>query len=216
MTNLINNATDHAATILALQCFNVPHPMLQEVVAGCLGHESFESLIREEGKIGPSLHLKDAQLLILNLPLGAARAEGCLGAAEPYLTACLDGIEHERHLFGPSEHDSKSMAFRPGPGLTADSSVTVFRGAQDLYGRHARGVIAERLTAERGAEWIKDGVLELDPNIGAESAETLWPDEARWTIYASGTWAKNNQTPYEVEALLTYRKAVRVGLVFEG
>lgn len=216
MTNLINNATDHAATILALQGFHVPHPLLQEVVAGCLGHESFESLIREEGKVGPSLHWKDAQLLILNLPMGATRAKGCLGDAEPYLTACLAGIEHEWHLFGPTEHHSKSVAFKPEPGLTAESSVAVFRGPQDLYGRHARRVIAERLAAERGAEWIKDGVLELDPNIGAESAETLWSDEARWTICASGIWAKNNQSPYEVEALLTYRKAGRAGLVLEG
>ncbi|EPM63160.1 hypothetical protein A262_03935 [Pseudomonas syringae pv. actinidiae ICMP 19073] len=216
MTHLINNATDHAATILALQDFNVSHPMLQEVVAGCLGHESFDSLIREEGNIGSSLHLKNAQLLILNLPMGATRAVGCLGAAEPYLTACLDGIEHEWHLCSPSEHDSKSVAFGPGPGLTVDSSITVFRGAQDLYERHAREIIPERLAVERGAEWAKGGVLELDPKIDAESAETLWSDGARWTICTNGIWVQDDHTPYKVEVLLTYRKAGRAGLVFEG
>lgn len=215
MTELINDATDYAATLLALQGVSVPHPKLLEVVAGCLGHESFESL-REEGSTDTSLHLKDAQVLVLNLHLGAARAVQCLGAAEPHLTACLGGIEHEWRRSGLREDSSASVPFDCKAGLTEGSRISVFRGVQDFYARHAREVILQRLVDEGGAEWTSDGFPELDQTIDPESEETLWSDRARWTICGNGNWVRHDHPPCAVKGVLTYRKAGRAGLVFEG
>lgn len=215
MTELINDATDFAATLLALHDVSVPHPELQEVVAGCLGHESYDSLM-EEGSTGPSLHLKDAQLLVLNLHLGAARAVQCLGAAEPHLTACLDGIEHEWRRSGLREDSSASVPFDCEAGLTEGLRTSVFRGVQDFYARHAREVILQRLADDCGDEWTTDGFPELDQMTDPESAETLWSDRARWTLYGSGNWVRHDHPPCAVKGVLTYRKAGRAGLVFEG
>lgn len=214
MTELIIDATDYAATLLALQGVSVPHPKLLEVVAGCLGHESFESL-REEGSTDTSLHLKDAQVLVLNLHLGAARAIQCLGAAEPHLTACLDGIEHEWRRSGLREDSSASVPFC-NAGLTEGLRTGVFRGVQDFYARHAREVILQRLVDEVGAEWTSDGFPELDQTIDPESEETLWSGRARWTICGNGNWVRHDHPPCAVKGVLTYRKAGRAGLVFEG
>ncbi|MBP1122036.1 hypothetical protein [Pseudomonas sp. PvP028] len=215
MTELINDATDYAATLLALQGVSVSHPKLLEVVAGCLGHETFESL-REEGSTDTSLHLKDAQVLVLNLHLGAARAVQCLGAAEPHLTACLAGIEHEWRRSGLREDSSASVPFDCKAGLTEGSRISVFRGVQDFYARHAREVILQRLVDEGGAEWTSDGFPELDQTIDPESEETLWSDRARWTICGNGNWIRHDHPPCAVKGVLTYRKAGRAGLVFEG
>lgn len=215
MTELINDATDYAATLLAVQGVSVPHPKLLEVVAGCLGHESFESL-REEGGTDTSLHLKDAQVLVLNLHLGAARAVQCLGAAEPHLTACLDGIEHESRRSGLREDSSASVPFDCKAGLTEGLRTSVFRGVQDFYARHAKEVILQRLADEGGDEWTTDGLSELDQTIDPESEETLWSDRARWTICGNGNLVRHDHPPCAVKGVLTYRKAGRAGLVFEG
>ncbi|MDX9681863.1 hypothetical protein QMK56_10175 [Pseudomonas protegens] len=81
MTTLIDHAADHAATILALCDVQVDYSALNEVVAGCLGYETFAFVTEEEGAAELSHHLGEAEALVLNVKLGSERAVTICGAS---------------------------------------------------------------------------------------------------------------------------------------
>lgn len=196
MTTLIALATDHAATILALRDAQVDYSALNEVIAGCLGYETFALVTEEENAAELSHHLGDAEALVLNVRLGAERAVNFCGASEPCLSACLEGLEQ-----------AAKMITREGK----ISRIPVYRGFKDFYLRHAHDDIRRRLI-EEGRE---DTTFSTLHPADDDEPSTLWTASDHWVLTCHGTCKHGDGKTHATTCSVTYAKAGRAGLVFE-
>ena len=99
MASFIDKAVDDAATTVFLLGMKVEYSILQEVIAGCLGYDSFGMLVADGDNTQHPLHLTDADALVMNVPMGAARAIQLTGQSEPLVTACIEAIERTCQTF---------------------------------------------------------------------------------------------------------------------
>lgn len=196
MKPLIDHAADHAATILARCDAQVDYSALNEVVAGCLGYETFAFVTEEEGAAELSHHLGEAEALVLNVKLGSERAVTICGASEPCLTACLEGLEQ-----------AAKMITREGKR----SCMSVYRGLKDFYLRHAHDDIRRRLI-EEGREATTFSTLHPTDD---DEPSTLWTASDHWVLTCHGTCKHGDGKTHATTCSVTYAKAGRAGLVFE-
>jgi len=197
MTTLISLATNYAATILALRDAQVDYSALNEVIAGCLGYETFALSIEEEGVAEPCHSLGDAEALVLNIKLGAERAVNIYGASEPFLTACLDGLEQ-----------AAKMIIREGKM----SQMSVYHGFKDFYLRHAHDDVRRRLIEEG---WEESTLSMLHPTDDGEPS-TLWTTSDHWVLACHGTCKDGDRNTLATTCSVRYAKAGRAGLIFEA
>lgn len=196
MTTLIDHAADHAATILALRDAQVDYSALNEVMAGCLGYETFALLTEEVSAAELSHRLEDAEALVLNVKLGAERAVNICGASEPCLTACLEGLER-----------AAKMITREGKM----SQMSVYRGFKEFYLRHAHDDVRRRLTME----WWEGSTLNTLHSIAYDEPSTLWTTSDHWVLTCHGTCKDGDGKTLATTCSVRYAKAGRAGLVFE-
>ncbi|MBK0057152.1 hypothetical protein IAE40_00795 [Pseudomonas sp. S44] len=197
MTTLMALATDHAATILALRDAQVDYSALNEVIAGCLGYETFALSIEEEGVAEPCHSLGDAEALVLNIKLGAERAVNIYGASEPFLTACLEGLEQ-----------AAKMIMRE----CKMSQMSVYRGFKDFYLRHVHDDVRRRLIEEG---WEESTLSMLHPTDDDEPS-ALWTTSDHWVLACHGTCKDGDGNTLATTCSVRYAKAGRAGLIFEA
>ena len=74
MSNYVRSAVYAASPALAAQGLTVKRSHLSEVVAALLGYRSYAALAEDEADASREYHLDDAELYVLNVPLGTSRS----------------------------------------------------------------------------------------------------------------------------------------------
>ncbi|RMT51597.1 hypothetical protein ALP46_200300 [Pseudomonas amygdali pv. myricae] len=110
-------------------------------MAGCLGYESYALLAQDEESYAEDEPcLPSPEAFVLNLRLGAERAVQTCGDMEPYLDACLQGIEYACQVLTERT---------PVHGNSERRRVNVYLGFEDFYYRHAQAAVRRRLIEDR-------------------------------------------------------------------
>ena len=207
MSNNVRSAVYTASQDLAAQGLTVKRSQVCEIVAALLGYRTYAALAMDEADPTREYHLDDAEIYVLNIPLGTARlAElGLHGsaAASAVVPACLRALK------------------------AGSTGVGVFEGVADFYYSHARDVLAEAIydsedVASAMAE--SNAAFPDEPTMEDESRATsdLWTARDEWTIEADGDMTGEydpegdrmfNGDTLNCRGWLTYRKAGRAGLV---
>lgn len=126
MSNYVRSAAFAASRVLAAQGLTVKRSHLSEVIAALLGYRTHAAL--SVGEADPKLdyHLEDAEILVLNLPMGERRAAelglAAAGAAPSAVTtACVEALK------------------------ASAGSTDVYVSVADFYDLHARQALAETI-----------------------------------------------------------------------
>lgn len=112
--------------VLAAQGLTVKRSHLSEVIAALLGYRTHAALSVEEADPKLDYHLEDAEILVLNLPMGERRAAelglAAAGAAPSAVTtACVEALK------------------------ASAGSTDVYVSVADFYDLHARQALAETI-----------------------------------------------------------------------
>jgi hypothetical protein len=219
MASLIEKAVDDASTILFLAGTEVEHSIVQEVLAGCLGYETFSALEDDENNLERPHHLKDAEALVINVAMGAARATQLFGQSEPIIAACIEAVERTCQTYPQPNLVSNSSSF---PVCAKDSGVSVYRGLEDFHSRHGINAIKhflaanEDLAAKLGEGWMEGGRFGVSNRLSQSAAVNFWSAREYWTLKADCIWLPRGHPGCSIEGLITYAKAGRAGLIFDS
>lgn len=210
MTNFISAASYAASQALASQGSKVKLSHLGEVMAALLGYRTYAALSLEEGDASLDYHLGDAEILVLNEPMGLARV---------------------RELnVSPSEEGSQAVVNACIRAIKAGAEAdTVFIGVANFYDSHAREALAEAIASSDAVADAMAGsnaFFSEEPDMPLECPATadLWAAVDEWTIEADGDMAGQydpegdrmfNGDTLNCRGRITYRKAGRAGLVFQ-
>ncbi len=205
MSNHVRSAAYAAYHNLATQGLTVGRSHLTEIIAALLGYRTYAALAVEEADPRVEYHLGEAEIVVLNLPMGTTRvAELGLGVAPSVITAaCVE-------------------ALKAGAGL-----ASVFVGVAEFYDSHAREALAEAIYSAddvAGAMAESNATFPDEPEMDIECPSTpdLWAAVEEWTIEGNGTMTGEydpdgdrmfNGDKLNCRGWLTYRKAGRAGLV---
>jgi hypothetical protein len=204
MSNYARSAVYTASQTLAAQGLTVKRSHLTEVVAALLGYRTYAALTVDEADATRDYHLDDAEIYVLNVPLGTGRAaELGLQDCAAVLQACID-------------------ALRAGGG-----QALVFASVADFYDSHAREALAQAITDSddvAGAMAESNASFPDDPEMEDTCPATgdLWAAQDEWTIEAGGDLKGEydpegdrmfNGDTLNCRGWLAYRKAGRAGLV---
>lgn len=209
MSNYVRSAAFAASRVLAAQGLTVKRSHLSEVIAALLGYRTHAALSVEEADSKLDYHLDDAEILVLNLPMGETRAAelglAAAGAAPSAITtACVEALK------------------------ASAGSTDVYVSVADFYDSHARQALAETIyNADdiAGAMAESNASFPDEPEMDIECPPTtdLWAAVDEWTIEADGVMTGEydpegdrmfNGDTLNCRGWLTYRKAGRAGLVF--
>lgn len=209
MSNYVRSAAFAASRVLAAQGLTVKRSHLSEVIAALLGYRTHAALSVEEADPKLDYHLDDAEILVLNLPMGERRAAelglAAAGAAPSAVTtACVEALK------------------------ASAGSTDVYVSVADFYDLHARQALAETIynaddVAGAMAESNASFPDEPDMDIECPPTTDLWAAVDEWTIEADGTMTGEydpegdrmfNGDTLNCRGRLIYRKAGRAGLVF--
>lgn len=209
MSNYVRSAAFAASRVLAAQGLTVKRSHLSEVIAALLGYRTHAALSVEEADPKLDYHLDDAEILVLNLPMGERRAAelglAAAGAAPSAVTtACVEALK------------------------ASAGSTDVYVSVGDFYDLHARQALAEMIynaddVAGAMAESNASFPDEPDMDIECPPTTDLWAAVDEWTIEADGTMTGEydpegdrmfNGDTLNCRGWLIYRKAGRAGLVF--
>lgn len=208
MSTYVRSAAYAASQALAAQGLTVKRSHLSEVVAALLGYRTYAALVVEDANPKLDYHLDDAEIVVLNLPMGAARVLelGLEDGTAPSMVmpACVVAL--------------KASADR----------VSVYEGVADFYDSHAREALAEAIynshelanvMAESNASYPDEPEMDVE----CPSTADLWAATDDWTIEGDGDMTGEydpegdrmfNGDTLNCRGWLTYRKAGRAGLVF--
>lgn len=189
-----------ASQDLKNQGLNLPRSHISEIMATLLGYGSLAALHIENADTTLDYHLKDAELLVLNLPAGHQRAV-TLNHTEAVVGSCVEAI-------------------------AAHAGVPVFKDVEDFYYGHAYEALVWVIAdGEDVASAMADSNASYpdDPDLGEwEASGDLWTSPTDWTIEVSGTWTGEydpegdrmfNGDTLDVRGKLIYVKAGRAGLI---
>jgi hypothetical protein len=208
MSNHVRSAAYAASQALAAQGFTVKRSQLSEVVAALLGYRTYAALVVEEANPNLDYHLDDAEIIVLNLPMGAQRILELgleAGSAPSMVTpACIAALKVSANQAG------------------------VYEGVADFYDSHAREALAEAIYNSdelAGAMADSNASYPDEPEMDLECPATadLWAATDDWMIEADGNMTGEydpegdrmfNGDTLNCRGSLTYRKAGRAGLVF--
>jgi hypothetical protein len=202
MKNEISSAAYAASQTLVARGLVVKRSHLSEVIAALLGYRTYAALSTEEADTQLEYHLDDAEVIVLNEPLGATR---CEELAVP-IEAVADCIE----------------AFK-GSTLTP-----VFAGVSQFFDLHARELLENGIY---DGEYVSGVMAESNasfsdnPDIdeGDQSGD-LWQSTTHWEIEGYGKLVGSydpdgdrmfNGDTLDVWGKLIYKKAGRAGLIFD-
>lgn len=211
MSNLVRSAAYAASQALSAQGLTVKRSHFSEVIAALLGYRTHAALTVEEADPNLDYHLDDAEVYVLNQPMGEARV-GELGLSATGMkpsavtTACIDALK------------------------ASAGSTSVYVGVADFYDSHARQALAEAIyndddVASAMAE--SNATFPDEPQMDVECPATvdLWAAVAEWAIEADGDMTGEydpeddrmfNGDTLNCRGRLLYSKAGRAGLVLVG
>ncbi|WP_202368141.1 hypothetical protein [Pseudomonas sp. MWU318] len=219
MANFIDKAADDAATILFLSGTEVDYSILKEVLAGCLGYESFSALENDENNLELPYHLEDAEALVINVARGAVRATQLFGQSEPIMAACIGAIERTCQIY------PQPKLVSPSSGFSADakaSGISVYLGLEDFYSRHGINAIRRSLAANEdlavkfGEGWMAVGRFCVSNTLSHCVTENFWCASEYWTLRGDCTWQRPGHPGCSIDGLITYARAGRTGLIFDS
>jgi hypothetical protein len=205
MSNYARSAVYTVSQALAAQGLTVQRTHLTEVVAALLGYRTHAALTVDEADTKREYHLDDAELYVLNVPLGTGRAVEL-------------GLQN-----GPVVVQACTTALKASAG-----QVGVYESLADFYDSHAREALAQAIydsddvagaMAESNASFPNEPEME----IACPATSDLWAARDEWTIEAAGDLTGEydpeddrmfNGDTLNCRGWLTYRKAGRAGLVF--
>jgi hypothetical protein len=219
MTNFIDKAADDAATILFFARTEVDYSVLKEVLAGCLGYETFNALEDEENNLELPHHLKDAEALVINVAMGAARATQLFGQSESLMAACIEAVERTCQTYQQPSLVSNSSSF---PVCAKASGISVYRGLEDFYSRHGINAIRRSLAANEdlavklGEGWMAVGRFGVSNTLSHSVTENFWSASEYWTLRGECTWQRPGHPGCSIDGLITYARAGRTGLIFDS
>lgn len=208
MSNYVRSAAYAASQALATQGLTVKRSHLSEVVAALLGYRTYAALVVEEANPNLDYRIDDAEIIVLNLPMGAERILelGLEQGSAPSIVAlaCIAALK------------------------AGTDQATVYVGVADFYDSHAREALAEAIYNSdelSGAMADSNASYPDEPEMDLECPATadLWAATDDWTIEADGTMTGEydpegdrmfNGDTLNCRGSLTYRKAGRAGLVF--
>lgn len=208
MSTYVRSASYAASQALAAQGLTVKRSHLSEVVAALLGYRTYAALAVEEANAKLDYHLNDAEIIVLNLTMGAERILelGLEAGSAPsrVVPACIAAL--------------KASADQAG----------VYEGVADFYDSYAREALADAIYNSdelAGAMADSNASYPDEPEMDLECLATadLWAATDDWTIEADGTMTGEydpegdrmfNGDTLNCRGSLTYRKAGRAGLVF--
>jgi hypothetical protein len=176
----------------------IKHTVVLEVLAACLGYQTLNALIDEEKEQGLPYHLGNAEIIVLNQPLGQARAATLCDNPDEILPKCVEALEH-------------------------CMNARVFRSVEAFYIEHGIDAVDRllnnntKLIAGFRSRWRQNGKLVMTGNF--DCAESLWSARTCWTIKGEALWAYEGQKEPNGNAIngfLMYRKAGRAGLMLAG
>ncbi|WP_449429149.1 hypothetical protein [Rhodanobacter umsongensis] len=203
MKTEISSAAYAASKAVALRGLVVKRSHLSEVIAALLGYRTFAALTLEEDDSKLDYHLDDAELLVLNVPLGLER---CVELSIPVEVAsvCADAFK-------------------------AATSIEVFMGVADLYDGYVREAMEQSLSeseeasaamAETNAHYPDYPDLEMN-----EPTSDLWQSRTEWSMSVSGTMTGEYHPDDDrlfsgdeigVGGKMMFTKAGRAGLIVTG
>lgn len=207
MSNYVRSAAYAAAQALTARSQIVKRSHLSEIVAALLGYRTYAALVVEDADPKLDYHLEDAEIIVLNLPLGVERvAELGLDAGAPsvVISACVAALK------------------------ASVDGVSVYDGVPDFYDSHAREALAEAIYNSdevAGAMGESNASYPDEPEMDPECLPTadLWTATDEWVIQADGDMTGEydpdgdrmfNGNTLNCRGWLSYRKAGRAGLVF--
>ncbi|ELC7284773.1 hypothetical protein F7O93_01060 [Pseudomonas aeruginosa] len=209
MSNYVSSAAYAASQALAAQGLTVKRSHLSEVIAALLGYRTYAALAVEEADTRLDYHLDDAEVIVLNLPMGMARAvelgiEKAGATPSVVATACVEALKADTR------------------------AASVYVGMAEFYDSYARQALADAIydaddVASAMAE--SNAMFPDEPEMDVECPQTadLWAAVEEWTIEADGVMTGEydpdgdrmfNGDTLNCRGWLTYRKAGRAGLVF--
>ncbi|WLH54628.1 hypothetical protein [Pseudomonas tolaasii] len=157
----------------------------------------------EESYAEDEPRLPSPEAFVLNLRLGAERAVQTCGDMEPYLDACLQGIEYA----------CKVLTERtPVHGNSERRRVNVYLGFEDFYYRHAQAAVWRRLIEDRP----KGSSFSILKPTNDGAAQALWSDSKHWVLTCEGTCTLESPAPQTLTCVVTYAKSGRAGLAFQA
>lgn len=218
MTNFIDKAVDDSSTILFLAGTEVEHTIVQEVLAGCFGYETFSALEDDENNLELPHHLKDAEALVINVAMGAARATQLFGQSESLMAACIEAVERTYQTYQKPNLVSHSSSF---PVCAKASGISIYLGLEDFYSRHGINAIKHSLAANEdlavklGEGWMAVGRFDVSNTLSHSATENFWSASEYWTLRSDCTWLPPGHPGCSIEGLITYAKAGRAGLIFD-
>jgi hypothetical protein len=206
MSNYARSAVYAASQALAAQALTVKRSYLTEVVAALLGYRTHAALTADEADTTREYHLDDAEIYVLNVPLGTERAVEL-------------GLEN-----GPEVVRACTAVLKSGAG-----QVGVYESIADFYDSHAREALAQAISDSdevAGATGESNASFPYDPEMeeACPASSDLWAARDEWTIEAAGDLTGEydpkgdrmfNGDTLNCRGWLTYRKAGRAGLVFD-
>lgn len=209
MSNFVSSAAHAASKALVSQGVEVKRSQISEVLAALLGYRTFAALAVERADTSLEYQLDDAEIVVLNLPLGEWRV-AALGIASVARSAIVEAC---------------------ATALKASlAPMQVFLSVDDFYDSHAREVLADTIynaddvagaMAGSNASFVDDP--EMEDTYSCLPTADLWEARDTWKIEAdgdlTGEYDPEGDRMFNGETLncrgrLTYRKAGRAGLVF--
>ena len=194
-----------ASQALAAQGLTVMRSHLTEVVAALLGYRTHAALAVDEADTTREYHLDDAEIYVLNVPLGIGRAAE-LGLAN-----------------GPVVVQACTAALKVSGG-----QVGVYESIADFYDSYAREALAQAIYDSEdvaGAMAESNASFPNEPEMedACPATSDLWVARDEWTIEAAGDLTGEydpegdrmfNGDTLNCRGWLIYRKAGRAGLMF--
>lgn len=205
MSNYARSAVYTAYQALAAQGLTAQRSHLTEVVAALLGYRTHAALTADEADATREYHLDDAEIYVLNVPLGTGRGiELGLQNSLVVVQACTAALK------------------------AGGDQVGVYESVADFYDSHAREALAQAIADSddvAGAMAESNASFPYEPEMDEACPTTadLWAARDEWTIEAAGDltgeYDPEGDRMFNGDALncggwLAYRKAGRAGLVF--
>lgn len=205
MSNYARSAVYTASQALVAQGLTVRRSHLTEVIAALLGYRTHAALTADEADTTRDYHLDDAEIYVLNVPLGTGRAVEL-------------GLQN-----GPVVVQACAAALK-----ASGDQVGVYESVADFYDSHAREALAQAISdsddvAGAMAESNASFPYESEMEDACPATSDLWAARDEWTIEAAGDLTGEydpegdrmfNGDTLNCRGWLTYRKAGRAGLVF--
>lgn len=210
MSNYVRSAAFAASEVLGSQGRTVKRSHLSEIVAALLGYRTYAALMADEADASREYHLDDAEIFVLNVPLGTSRSAelGLQDGAVGHLVvqACIDALK------------------------SSSSQAGVYESVADLYSSHAQEALAEAIYDSddvAGAMAESNASFPDEPEMESTCRATsdLWTARDEWTLEADGVMTGEydpegdrmfNGNALNCRGWLKYHKAGRAGLVFAG